>query len=98
MSDKTKEDSLTEVFTVRWPDLRREFAFGRLYFLDSSLDIKTAANTMAQDNKTVVQSWLKDAKLKAVTEEQVSEWEEDLELEFLMMIVSPFVLIQLKSH
>ena len=77
-----------------WKELVRHFAFGRLFIVDSKVDLVDAAIAVAKDDATSIKHWMDSGQFSTPSEEQASEWGDNPEILFTINIVSPFVLAQ----
>lgn len=80
---------------VEWerlvPHLKRDV----LIIVDESLDLVEVALGVSEDDSERVGQWVAAQKLVKPTKEQVEQWDEEPEKLFPVLIVKPFVLMQL---
>jgi len=92
--DQFKQD-LAE---VPWKDLRIHLQRDAIIIVADELDLVSVAAAVAADEKSQVEAWIDDGKLLKPTAEQAENWEKQLEKPFRMLIVQPFILVQMVTH
>ncbi len=91
---KTLREKLeAEIAPVAWEDLQLVFARGIALFVDPELKLVDAAVEIVEDNTALVQKWMAEQKISAVTDQQAKDWNES-NANLLTAIVKPWVLIQ----
>ncbi len=83
-----------------WEYLKPHYEAGVLYHLDSSITIKDAGLAFSTDDTKKVESWLSDGSLVKIEALHAFQWDSDEESkkeQFEALVVSPFVLCQLKN-
>ncbi|MFK0570812.1 DUF2288 domain-containing protein [Endozoicomonas sp.] len=84
-----------ETSQITWSELQRYFAQGVVLCVDDSLDLIEAGYQISVDSKSVIEAWVEQGLLGAVSDEQAQSWfEEDPEL--WAVVVRPWVLVQEK--
>ena len=63
-----------ETASIEWKDLERFFARGNLLRVSSELNLVDAAVEMANDNKPVIEQWIAENRLSAVSNEEALLW------------------------
>ena len=92
------KDKLTsEVLETNWKPLAEHFAKGSVYYLEPELDIVDVGEAMATDNVSTIKKWLDDGLIYTPTPEQATQFHEDTDQLFSMLIIEPYVLIQKKG-
>jgi len=81
---------------VTWDYLKPHYETGALYFLDHTIPLETAGSAISQDEKEKVVKWLKNGDLVKIEALHAQQWEAGEQL-FEALVVSPFVLCQLKE-
>ncbi len=84
-----------ETALIPWQQLQRFFASGQTVFVSSKLDLIQVANAFAEDDKTLVESWLQQKLLGKVSDQQAIDWIES-ETEVWCVVIKPWVLVQKK--
>ena len=87
-----------KVYTVTWPDIAREFAYNRLCFVSSQVELSEVADAMADDDAPKIRRLMQDDHFRLSNDEDAAKWSQNPELTFNLMIVSPFVLVQPQEH
>ena len=82
---------------VTWADLRRHLARDVIIVVAPDLEILEAAIKIAENDQDQVDSWIKKGLLDKPGASQIEYWEKHLKLPFLMVVVQPFILIQIKA-
>ena len=81
-----------------WSELARHHAFGRLMLVKAPLDLLEVAGAVASDNSTKVKAWMEQSIFGPPSDEEALGFASDNEQEFLVNIVSPFILVQELSN
>ena len=92
----TKETLLFETSTVRWHELQRLFASGVVLSVASDLDLIDIAQSIADDDTSVIEPLIKENKLGHISNDQAREWYEENRL-LWSVVVKPWVLVQDKK-
>lgn len=92
--DRFKKD----VAEVPWKDLRIHLQRDSIIIVDDELDLVTVAVAVADDDKIEVEGWINGGQLVKPTAEQIDAWESELEKPFSLLIVQPFILLQMVDH
>ena len=90
MVDSFKRD-LAEV-NVR--ELKIHLKRDSIIIVAAELDLIEVAVAVADDDKTLVETWITASQLGKPTEKQLESWEQESTQRFQMLIVQPFILIQ----
>ena len=99
MTDSVTEETLLktkingETASINWVELQPYFAKGRLIYVDQTLDLIDVAYQFSQDNKLMVEIWLKEGQINRVSDEQAKQFVAN-EQNFWASVISPWVLIQ----
>ncbi len=86
-----------EVDLAPWSALVRHFAFGRVYIVRSPWNLIDAAVALHRDAADQVKEAMRQRQLEQPNDEEVKAWQET-SVVFDMLVVSPFVLIQVKDQ
>ena len=97
MSDIVEQFS-KDIAEVPWKDLRIHLQRDAIVIVDDELDLISVAVAVAEDNKSKVETWIGSGQLVKPTAEQAKCWEGELEKPFRVLIVQPFILVQIVSH
>lgn len=88
-----REKLESEIAPVQWVDLQIPFARGIVLFVDPQLELIDVAESIANDDTTKVKTWMQEAKISHITNEQAQNWYDNNSF-LLTAIVKPWVLIQ----
>lgn len=83
-----------DLATVCWRELRVHLQRDAIVTVDPDLDIITAATAVAHDETERVAGWIDNQLLGKPTAPQLQQWEGDLDREFKMLIVQPYIFVQ----
>ena len=95
-SNEVLERIKAETAEIEWHDLARYYASGKAIFVAEEMDLVDVAYQMTQDNKEVIENWLKEGKINQVTDEQAKEWF-DIKAMVMAVVIPPLVLVQYKN-
>lgn len=88
----------TDVAEVPWKDLRIHLQRDSIIIVADELDLVDVAVAVTDDDKGEVEGWIAGGQLVKPTAEQADAWESELEKPFRLLIVQPFILVQIVSH
>lgn len=83
---------------VPWKDLRIHLQRDAIIIVADELELVSVAVAVAEDDQTQVEGWIAAGQLVKPSAEQVAAWEAELEKPFRMLIVQPFILVQMVTH
>lgn len=86
-----------ETSQMAWKDLQRYFASGVALYVADDLDLVEVAFQMSADNAPQIQQWMAAGKFGKVGDEQAAAWYAADAL-LWAVVVSPWVLVQKKTH
>lgn len=92
MSD-IKTQLSEEIASMPWSDLQPHAKRDSVIIVNPSLDLLEVGEAIASDNTTLVNQWINQGLISKPTQQQLSEWNENLQEQFNTIIVQPFVLI-----
>ena len=78
---------------MRWSELERFFASGKLISVAPELDLVDVGARIAADDKASVQEWMAAGLLYRTTDTQASDWMENDAL-LWVVVVKPWILVQ----
>lgn len=90
----TREELARQIDQARWEWLRPHLERGALIVVDALLDLAEVGERLAVDDTNAVQAWLASRMIARPTAEQIDSWNLKPQMQFSMLVVSPFVLIQ----
>jgi hypothetical protein len=94
--NSTSEKLVDEIEDVEWHWLRPHLERGALIVVDRDLDLANAAARINADDTVQVGAWIDAGQLAKPTREQIAAWDEEPLRAFRMLIVQPYVLIQVR--
>ena len=96
MTSKPARNELKlNIDTAQWEWLRSHLERGGLLFVSPDLDLVEAGFGIASDDVPAVSEWIARRKITKPSAEQLFDWDAMPETSFRMLIISPYVLIQL---
>lgn len=78
---------------AEWSELQIHFARGTVVVVDPSLDLIDVSEKFVKDDKSVIETWMKDNKIYKATDENAKQWVKDEPI-FWAVVVPPWVLTQ----
>lgn len=95
MNDKTiLEELALAVDEAQWQWLKPHLERGALITVSAGLDLAEAGERISADDMATVGGWIESGKVGKPTLAQIAAWEEEPAKKFLMLVISPYVLIQ----
>lgn len=88
------EELALSVDVVEWSFLRAHLQRGGLILVDVHLDLIEVATKVVNNDTGVIEDWITTSKIYKPSNKQIKTWDENALMEFKMLIVSPYVLIQ----
>lgn len=92
-----REKLAKEVLETDWKPLAEHFARGAVYYLETELDIIDVGEAMANDEVSSIKQWLDNGLMYTPTPDQATQFAQDGDTKFSMLIIEPYVLIQKKG-
>lgn len=84
-----------DVAEIAWQDILPHAKRDAVIIVDEQLNLPEVGVAIAQDNTTLVQTWIEDKTIYKPSSEQLTNWNQDLQKQFTALIIQPFVLIQI---
>ena len=95
MSDKNSLEELAlAVDEAQWQWLKPHLERGAIITVSAALDLAEAGERIAADDMTLVSQWIESGKVGKPTLDQITAWDAEPAKKFLMLVISPYVLIQ----
>lgn len=91
---ETKEELALNIDEAQWQWLKPHLERGSLVTLDASLDLAETGERIALDDSASIAALINAGKIGKPTAEEIEAWENEPEKKFLVLIISPYVLIQ----
>lgn len=95
MSETKKMEELAlSVDEAEWQWLKPHLERGSLITVAAVLDLAEAGERIAADDAKLIGEWIANGKVGKPTAEQIAAWDATPKKKFLMLVISPYVLIQ----
>lgn len=91
---KTREELALQVDEAEWQWLKPHLERGALITVAAALDLSEAGERIAADDSQTVSAWITSGKVGKPTDDEIENWNSIPNKKFLVLIVSPYVLIQ----
>jgi hypothetical protein len=79
---------------AEWQWLRPHMERGAIITVAATIDLAEAGERIAADDARQIEEWLGSGALAKPTPAELARWENEPAKKFLILIISPFVLIQ----
>lgn len=89
-----REELALSVDEAEWQWLKPHLERGSLITVAAVLDLAEAGERIAVDDTKVVGKWISSGKVGKPTAENIAAWDTTPKKKFLMLVISPYVLIQ----
>ena len=86
-----------ETARIRWKELERFFAAGRIISVDDSVDMIQVATLMAADDTKAISDMLEKKQIERLTDEQAQIWS-DSDASLWAVVVRPWILVQQRTN
>ena len=93
----SKEELALTVDEAEWEWLRAHLERGSVIVVSPELRLVEAGLKVAADDTATIQAWIDTQKLAKPSAKQIAAWDASSGKKFLMLIVSPYVLVQEKA-
>jgi hypothetical protein len=90
LKEKLKQD----VADISWQDLQPHAKRDAIIVIKDELDLTEVAVAIAEDDTALVQGWIGDRSVSKPTSEQLTQWNQTPEKQFIALIVQPFVVVK----
>jgi len=95
MTDKkSREELALNIDEARWQWLKPLLERDVLITVAATLDLAAVGESIATDDSKTISAWISAARVGKPTAKQIAAWDNEPEKKFLMLIISPYVLIQ----
>jgi hypothetical protein len=91
---KAKEELALNIDEAQWQWLKPHLERDALIIVSGALDLAEAGERIAADDSAAVSAWIAAGKVGKPSAEQIAVWDTEPEKKFLVLIISPYVLIQ----
>ncbi len=83
----------SETAKLPWSNLQRLFAQGKVFYVDSSLDLIETAFEIANNEQIKIDQYLQDKLIYRVNDDQAKNWYEQNQI-LWVSVIKPWVLVQ----
>ena len=83
-----------DIADISWQELLPHAKRDAIIIVEPGLDLSEVAVAIAQDNATSVRNWIANKSIGKPTADKLSQWNDDPQKQFTVLIVQPFVVIQ----
>ncbi len=97
MSASLRKELEKSIDRTTWADLRGHLVRDVIILVSPELPLLDAALAAALNDEAQVKAWIASGLLKKPTAEQLALWEKNFDHPFLMVVVQPFILIQMMN-
>ena len=95
MKEKSSREELAlQIAEAEWQWLKPHLERGALITVGAALDLAEAGERIAADDVHLVGEWISKGMIGKVTAEEIAAWDRTPARKFLMLVASPYVLIQ----
>lgn len=91
---ETRAELALNIDEAKWQWLKPHLERGSLVTVAASLDLAETGERIALDDSTCIAALINAGKIGKPTAEEIEEWDGEPEKKFLVLIISPYVLIQ----
>jgi hypothetical protein len=91
---KQREELAVTIAEAEWQWLKPHLERGGLITVAAALDLAEAGERIAADDTQQVAEWVNGGKVGKPTTEEITAWDTEPAKKFLMLVISPYVLIQ----
>jgi hypothetical protein len=92
-----KEKLQEDVADIAWHDLQAHAKRDAIIVINNELELSTVAAAIAEDDTTSVQGWIGEEAIAKPTAQQLTDWNQTPEKQFVALIVQPFVVVKAAS-
>jgi hypothetical protein len=89
-----KEKLQEDVADISWQDLQAHAKRDAIIVINNELELSTVAAAIAEDDTTSVQGWIGEEVIAKPTAQQLTDWNQTPDKQFVALIVQPFVVVK----
>lgn len=89
-----KEKLEQDVADISWKDLQPHAKRDAIIVVKPELNLTDVAVAIAEDNTASVQGWIGEQSIAKPSSEQLTDWNQTLDKQFIALIVQPFVIVK----
>ncbi|MDH5546900.1 MAG: DUF2288 domain-containing protein [Gammaproteobacteria bacterium] len=91
--DELRQQLNKETGKLEWRELAPHFARGAVILVDAHLDLIEVAAIMVRDDKSKVEAWIEERKVRRADDEDARRWSTSHHL-FWAVVAAPWVVVQ----
>jgi hypothetical protein len=89
-----KEKLEQDVADISWKELQPHAKRDAIVVIKNELDLAEVAVAIAEDNTASVQNWIGSQSIAKPSSQELTEWNQTPEKQFVALIVQPFVVVK----
>jgi hypothetical protein len=89
-----KEKLEQDVADISWKELRPHAKRDAIIVIKDELDLAEVAVAIAEDNTASVQNWIGSQSIAKPSSQELTQWNQTPEKQFVALIVQPFVVVK----
>jgi hypothetical protein len=89
-----KEKLEQDVADISWKELQVHAKRDAIIVIKDELELSVVAAAIAEDDTTSVQGWIGEEVIAKPTAQQLTDWNQNPEKQFVALIVQPFVVVK----
>jgi hypothetical protein len=89
-----KEKLEQDVADISWKELQVHAKRDAIIVIKDELELSVVAVAIAEDDTTSVQGWIGEKVIAKPTAQQLTDWNQNPEKQFVALIVQPFVVVK----
>jgi hypothetical protein len=89
-----KEKLEQDVADISWKELQVHAKRDAIIVIKDELELSAVAVAIAEDDTTSVQGWIGEEVIAKPTAQQLTDWNQNPEKQFVALIVQPFVVVK----
>lgn len=89
-----KEKLEQDVADISWQELQVHAKRDAIIVIKDELELSAVAVAIAEDDTTSVQGWIGEEVIAKPTAQQLTDWNQNPEKQFVALIVQPFVVVK----
>ena len=94
MMSNLQEKLAKDIADISWTDILPHAKRDAVIVVEPELDLSEVATAIAQDNTTLVRGWISQQAIAKPTAQQLTQWNDNPQKQFTVLIVQPFVVIK----
>ena len=83
-----------DVAEIEWKDLLPHAKRDAVIVVTETLNLSEVGVAIAQDHTALVQTWIENKSIAKPSSQQLTDWNNDLQKQFIALIIQPFVIVK----